>query len=58
MRLALSGAEPVRGATIERFVDAFSECGIRREAFCPCYGMAEATLLVMRVAYRQWADSG
>jgi acyl-CoA synthetase (AMP-forming)/AMP-acid ligase II/acyl carrier protein len=46
VRLALSGAEPVRRATIERFVEAFGECGIRREIFCPCYGMAEATLLV------------
>jgi acyl-CoA synthetase (AMP-forming)/AMP-acid ligase II/acyl carrier protein len=46
LRLALSGAEPVRAATMARFVEAFAECGVREEIFCPCYGMAEATLLV------------
>jgi len=46
LRLALSGAEPVRAATISRFVEAFAACGVREEIFCPCYGMAEATLLV------------
>ena len=44
--LAFTGAEPVRAETIERFTDAFSRCGFRREAFYPCYGMAETTLLV------------
>jgi acyl-CoA synthetase (AMP-forming)/AMP-acid ligase II/alkylation response protein AidB-like acyl-CoA dehydrogenase/acyl carrier protein len=41
-----NGAEPVRAATLERFIDAFAACGLRREALFPCYGMAEATLLV------------
>jgi acyl-CoA synthetase (AMP-forming)/AMP-acid ligase II/alkylation response protein AidB-like acyl-CoA dehydrogenase/acyl carrier protein len=41
-----NGAEPVRAATLEGFIDAFAECGLRREALFPCYGMAEATLLV------------
>ena len=44
--LAFNGAEPVRDDTIDRFVEAFAPCGFRREAFYPCYGMAEATLLV------------
>ena len=44
--VAFSGAEPVRAATLERFVDAFAECGFRRKAFYPCYGLAEATLFV------------
>jgi thioester reductase-like protein len=44
--LAYSGAEPVRAQTIERFSDAFASCGFRREAFYPCYGLAEATLFV------------
>ena len=44
--LAFNGAEPIRHQTIERFADAFAECGFRREAFYPCYGLAEATLLV------------
>jgi len=44
--LAFNGAEPVRAATIERFSDRFRDCGFRRKAFYPCYGLAEATLLV------------
>ena len=42
--VAFNGAEPVRADTIDRFVNAFAVCGFRREAFYPCYGMAEATL--------------
>ncbi len=45
-RVAFNGAEPIRGATIDRFCEAFAPCGFRREAFLPCYGLAEATLLV------------
>lgn len=44
--LAFNGAEPVRAETMDRFTAAFSRCGFRREAFYPCYGLAEATLLV------------
>jgi 8-amino-7-oxononanoate synthase/acyl carrier protein len=44
--LAFNGAEPVRAETIDRFTRAFAECGFRREAFYPCYGLAEATLIV------------
>ncbi|MES1244335.1 MAG: amino acid adenylation domain-containing protein, partial [Acidobacteriota bacterium] len=45
-RVAFSGAEPVRSATMERFAEAFAPYGFRREAFYPCYGLAEATLFV------------
>ena len=44
--LAFSGAEPVRAETIDRFVETFAPCGLRRETFYPCYGLAEATLFV------------
>ena len=44
--VAFTGAERVRAETIERFVNAFAPCGFRREAFFPCYGLAEATLIV------------
>lgn len=44
--VAFNGAEPIRHDTLERFAAAFAECGFRREAFYPCYGMAEATLMV------------
>jgi amino acid adenylation domain-containing protein len=45
-RAAFDGAEPVRAQTLERFAAAFEPCGFRREAFYPCYGLAEATLIV------------
>jgi amino acid adenylation domain-containing protein len=45
-RVAFNGAEPVRTETIEAFATKFAACGFRREAFHPCYGLAEATLLV------------
>lgn len=44
--VAFCGAEPVRRATLDRFVETFQSCGFRREAFYPCYGMAEATLFI------------
>ncbi|HKR11861.1 MAG TPA: amino acid adenylation domain-containing protein [Pyrinomonadaceae bacterium] len=44
--VAFNGAEPVRKETIDRFCAAFEPCGFRREAFFPCYGLAEATLFV------------
>jgi acyl-CoA synthetase (AMP-forming)/AMP-acid ligase II/acyl carrier protein len=44
--VAFTGAEPVRARTLERFAAAFSEHGFREEAFFPCYGLAEATLIV------------
>ncbi|MFI6875996.1 amino acid adenylation domain-containing protein [Streptomyces sp. NPDC050400] len=46
LRHALTGAEPVRRATLDAFADAFRDNGFRRSAFYPCYGLAEATLFV------------
>ncbi len=45
-RVAFNGAEPVRAETLDRFAEAFAPHGFRREAFYPCYGLAEATLFV------------
>ena len=45
-KMAFNGAEPVRQETMERFAEAFAPCGFHWEAFHPCYGLAEATLLV------------
>ncbi|WP_343073363.1 non-ribosomal peptide synthase/polyketide synthase [Pyxidicoccus fallax] len=36
----------MRAETLERFTEAFAPWGFRREAFYPCYGLAEATLIV------------
>ena len=45
-RVAFNGAEPIDAQTLDRFAEAFEPCGFRRDAFYPCYGLAEATLLV------------
>lgn len=44
--LAFNGAEPIRSETIEQFAKKFQPCGFRKEAFYPCYGMAETTLFI------------
>ncbi|WP_016949104.1 fatty acyl-AMP ligase [Anabaena sp. PCC 7108] len=44
--VAFNGAEPVRSETLDRFAKYFAECGFRKEALYPCYGMAETTLFV------------
>ncbi|TBR56964.1 non-ribosomal peptide synthetase [Westiellopsis prolifica IICB1] len=44
--VAFNGAEPIRNDTLERFCTKFASCGFRPQTFYPCYGMAEATLMV------------
>ena len=51
-RDAYNGAEPVRRNTLERFAAAFADAGFAPSAFRPCYGLAEATLLVPSGRYR------
>lgn len=48
-RVAYSGAEPINRETLERFASVFEPCGFRTRAFCPAYGMAEATLKISAV---------
>ncbi|HTK10959.1 MAG TPA: beta-ketoacyl synthase N-terminal-like domain-containing protein [Ktedonobacteraceae bacterium] len=45
-RVVMTGAEPVRAETLARFVETFAPYGFNKEAFYPCYGLAEATLFV------------
>ncbi len=45
-KIAFNGAEPIRPKTLDAFAERFAPYGFRREAFLPCYGMAETTLLV------------
>ncbi|MEG3079904.1 amino acid adenylation domain-containing protein [Halomonas sp. 5021] len=45
-RVAFSGAEPVRHATLTGFIERFRPAGFAADAAAPCYGLAEATLLV------------
>jgi len=44
--VAFNGAEPIRWDTLQRFSSTFAPCGFRIESFYPCYGLAEATLMV------------
>jgi acyl-CoA synthetase (AMP-forming)/AMP-acid ligase II len=44
--IAFNGSEPVRPGTLDAFSEKFAPCGFRREAFFPCYGLAEGTLMV------------
>jgi len=44
--VAFNGAEPVRSDVMDLFTERFAPYGFRHEAFYPCYGMAETTLLV------------
>lgn len=44
LTIAYCGSEPIDPRVMDRFSEVFRECGFRREAFYPCYGMAEATL--------------
>lgn len=45
-KVAFTGAEPIRPETLDKFAQAFEPYGFHREAFYPCYGMAETTLIV------------
>ena len=43
---AFSGSEPIRRRTIENFITKFQSSGFQSQYFYPCYGMAEATLMI------------
>lgn len=45
-QVAFCGAETIKASTVDGFAEAFAPCGFRRAAFLPCYGLAEATLIV------------
>ncbi|GAA0416160.1 amino acid adenylation domain-containing protein [Streptomyces luteireticuli] len=44
--VAYNGAEPVRDSTMRRFSAGFRAAGFAPAAHFPCYGLAEATLIV------------
>jgi acyl-CoA synthetase (AMP-forming)/AMP-acid ligase II len=52
-KVAFNSAEPVRADTIARFCDTFAAVGFERQTMFPCYGLAEATLLVSGGGARQ-----
>jgi acyl-CoA synthetase (AMP-forming)/AMP-acid ligase II/acyl carrier protein len=45
-QVAFSGGESVKQRTMAEFAEVFAPVGFRPEAFLPCYGLAEATLIV------------
>jgi len=45
-RVAGNGADMIRPDVMQAFVDAFADAGFKAQAFCPSYGLAEATLAV------------
>jgi acyl transferase domain-containing protein/acyl-CoA synthetase (AMP-forming)/AMP-acid ligase II/SAM-dependent methyltransferase/acyl carrier protein len=45
-KVAYVGAEPVSAEALDRFAEVFAPYGFRREAYFPCYGLAETTLMV------------
>lgn len=44
--VAYCGSEKVHADTLDRFGERFEAQGFRKRSFYPCYGLAEATLLV------------
>jgi fatty-acyl-CoA synthase len=46
LRVAGCGGEPIEANTLRTFAQRFEPTGFRPEALRPCYGMAEATLVV------------
>ena len=45
-RIAGNGADMIRPDVMQAFVDSFAGAGFQASAFCPSYGLAEATLAV------------
>jgi fatty-acyl-CoA synthase len=45
-RIAGNGADMIRPDVMQAFVDSFAPAGFKAGAFCPSYGLAEATLAV------------
>ena len=45
-RIAGNGADMIRPDVMQAFVDSFAGAGFHASAFCPSYGLAEATLAV------------
>ena len=51
-QVAYVGAEPNSMQTLDKFASTFASAGFRREAYLPCYGLAEATVGVA------WIEAG
>ena len=61
LRIAGNGAEPIDMSVLDRFTEVAGKYGFRREAICPMYGLAEATVGVSitrpgDAAHELWVD--
>ncbi|HEX2671405.1 MAG TPA: condensation domain-containing protein, partial [Polyangiaceae bacterium] len=45
-RVAFCGSEPISSQSMTSFASRFAPYGFHSDALCPCYGLAEATLMV------------
>lgn len=48
-RVAFNGSEPINAQTLKEFTERFAPYGFKSNAHLPCYGMAEATLMITAV---------
>lgn len=44
-KVAFNGAEPIRARSVQRFAETFAPVGFASNAFFPCYGLAESTVV-------------
>jgi len=52
-RVAFNGAEPIYPEVMLDFYEKFKNNGFRFETFLPCYGLAEATLIVAGIPFNE-----
>jgi len=57
LRMALNAAEPIRSDTMRGFATAFAPYGFNPNAFCPGYGLAEASVKVSAETLGRGAQS-
>ncbi|HYE55927.1 MAG TPA: amino acid adenylation domain-containing protein, partial [Chitinophagaceae bacterium] len=46
VRIIYNGAEPISAPLCRQFLDSMQQYGLKKQAMCPVYGLAEATLAV------------
>lgn len=56
-RVAFNGAETVKRRTLAAFAERFAPVGFDPAAFLPCYGLAEATLIVSAGRWTEQVDA-
>jgi acyl-CoA synthetase (AMP-forming)/AMP-acid ligase II len=56
-KIILVGAEPIRAATLDKFIETYTPYGLAPSAVNPGFGMAEATLIVSMSAVGSGVDA-